>query len=199
MSGWRDLFGRPRGVSWLLVGLGNPGPEYARTRHNLGFLVLDELARRAGLARARRKRRYSGRILQAGDRLLLWPQTYMNLSGRSVGPALHALGLGPERLVVVHDDLDLSLGKIKVKRGGGSAGHKGVASVIEALGTGDFCRIRCGIGRPGPGEDVVDYVLGPFAEEEREAVEQMVLSAADAVEVVTEDGVEAAMNRFNRT
>ncbi len=123
----------------------------------------------------------------------------MNLSGRAVAAALHAHHLPLDRLIVVHDDLDVSVGRIKVKRGGGAAGHKGVSSVIQELGSNGFCRVRCGIGRPQAGEDVVDYVLSPFLPEEREILEEMVERAADAVGEIVEHGVDAAMNRFNKT
>ncbi len=183
--------------SWLVVGLGNPGSEYSGTRHNIGFVVLDELARRLG--GGKKKGRYQSRLLLAGGLLLQWPRTYMNLSGQAVSSAMKAYGLSVDRLIVVHDDLDVSLGRIKVKRGGGAAGHKGVSSIIAETGSNAFVRVRCGIGRPPPGKDVADFVLSRFLPDDHDLIEEMVQRAADAVGEIVDRGVDAAMNRFNRT
>ena len=147
----------------LIVGLGNPGPKYSWTRHNAGFMVLDELARRAGIAVSRKTfSGFFGEGTYRGERLLLLkPQTFMNLSGRSVNPALHFHRLSLQDLIVIHDDLDIPFGRVKLKDGGGHAGHNGLRSLMQELGGGQFARIRVGVGRPLHG-DAADYVLSPF-------------------------------------
>ncbi|HEX8260383.1 MAG TPA: aminoacyl-tRNA hydrolase [Rubrobacteraceae bacterium] len=174
-------------MSPVVVGLGNPGRSYERTRHNVGFLVVDELARRHGGSWRSKKKAEAAPIgfgLKNGT--LLKPTTYMNNSGTALA------GYKPDQLVVVHDDLDLPEGDVRVKVGGGAGGHNGLRSTIQHLGN-DFVRVRIGIGRPPPGMTVTDYVLGRMDSEIKEAVPQ----AADAVEAVIESGPEAAMNRFN--
>ena len=174
-------------MSPVVVGLGNPGRSYERTRHNVGFLVVDELARRHGGSWRSKKKAEAAPIgfgLKNGT--LLKPTTYMNNSGTALA------GYKPDQLVVVHDDLDLPEGDVRVKVGGGAGGHNGLRSTIQHLGN-DFVRVRIGIGRPPPGLTVTDYVLGRMDSEIKEAVPQ----AADAVEAVIESGPEAAMNRFN--
>ena len=188
----------------LVVGLGNPGPEYADTRHNVGFQVVERLARRHGIG-LRRERRLSGLCGQGRVRgvpvALLEPQTWMNLSGRSVVAAVDALPVGDltSDLVVVYDDLDLPFGRLRVRPGGGAGGHRGLADIQERLGRSDFPRVRFGIGRPPPGEDPVDYVLAPFTSEERAALAAHLERACDAIETLLAEGVTAAMNRFNTT
>ena len=183
---------------WLIVGLGNPGREYERSRHNLGFLVADELARRRrGRISDRAAKSLTGRV-RLGDRelVLAKPQTMMNLSGQAV-KALRAKFTVPlDRVVIVHDDLDLPFGRLRIRRGGSSAGNHGMDSVIASLGTKDLIRFRVGIGRP-PG-DGVDYVLSPFTESERAQLPEIVARVADAVEVAVEHGLERAMTDFNR-
>ena len=174
-------------MSPVVVGLGNPGRSYERTRHNVGFLVVDELARRHGGSWRSKKKAEAAPIgfgLKNGT--LLKPTTYMNNSGTALA------GYKPDQLVVVHDDLDLPEGDVRVKVGGGAGGHNGLRSTIQHLGN-DFVRVRIGIGRPPPGLTVTDYVLGRMDSVIKEAVPQ----AADAVEAVIESGPEAAMNRFN--
>lgn len=180
---------------WVIAGLGNPGTAYAETRHNMGFLVVERLARRWGIeieADGPALRVGCGQI--AGKRAaLVEPQTFMNRSGE----ALAILGADPEdSLVVVNDDIDLELGQVRVRAAGGSAGHRGVASVIEHFGQ-SFTRVRVGVGRPPAGVDAAAYVLMPMMEQERAAVYSAAELAADAVECLVADGVEAAMNRFN--
>jgi PTH1 family peptidyl-tRNA hydrolase len=171
----------------VVVGLGNPGRSYERTRHNVGFLVADELARRHGGSwRAKKKAEIAPVSLGLKNITLLKPMTYMNDSGAAL------VGYRPEQLVVVHDDLDLPAGTVRVKVGGGAGGHKGLRSIIQHLGS-DFVRVRVGIGRPPVGVDAVNYVLGRMDE----AIKEAVPLAADAVEAVIESGPEAAMNRFN--
>jgi PTH1 family peptidyl-tRNA hydrolase len=170
-----------------VVGLGNPGRSYERTRHNVGFLVADELARRHGGSWRRRKRAEVAPVSLGFEEVaLLKPTTYMNNSGAAL--AEHAA----EDLIVVHDDLDLPEGDVRVKVGGGAGGHNGLRSLIGRLGP-DFVRVRVGIGRPPNAMNVTDYVLGRMSSAVRDAVPR----AADAVEAVIEDGPEAAMNRFN--
>lgn len=185
----------------LIVGLGNPGSEYRDTRHNFGFLVVD------ALAKAHRIRvwgfRFHARLGKgrvAGEEVvLLKPRTYMNLSGTAVASALRYYRLEPADLIVIHDDLDLPLGRLKITRQGGPAGHKGVASIIEKLGTNSFLRLRLGIGKPEAKDDTVDFVLLPFAPEEFPVRDQVMDQAGQAVAVILRQGVDAAMNRFNKS
>src|SRR5947209_6024892 len=182
----------------VVAGLGNPGREYERTRHNVGWMVLDELARRNdGSWRSK----FSGSLAEVrlGDaRLaLLKPETYMNESGRSVGAAMRFFKTDPSALLVVHDDVDLEPGRLQARRGGGLAGHNGLRSLAQHLGTQDFLRLPFGVGRPGRGDrrPVADYVLSPF--EPELDVEALVGRAADAVETIAAEGLEAAQTRFN--
>lgn len=191
--------GEPASTLDLLVaGLGNPGREYAGTRHNVGFLVCDELARRHG---ASFRSKFSGELADVrvdGARVaLLKPQTYMNESGRSVGAAARFYKLEPERLLVIHDEADLDLGRLQARAGGGLAGHNGLRSVALHLRSRDFLRLRIGVGRPERGDPrpVADYVLAPFSQEED--VDAIVGRAADAVECVVRDGLDEAQQRFN--
>jgi PTH1 family peptidyl-tRNA hydrolase len=182
----------------LVAGLGNPGREYERTRHNVGWLVVDELARRHG---GSWRSKFSGSLaeIRLGDaRLaLLKPETYMNESGRSVAGAARYFKVPSESLLVVHDDVDLEPGRLQARRGGGLAGHNGLRSLAQHLGTQDFLRLRIGVGRPGRGDPrpVSDWVLSPFAPEED--VEALVGRAADAVETIVAEGLEATQARFN--
>jgi PTH1 family peptidyl-tRNA hydrolase len=182
----------------LVVGLGNPGHEHERDRHNVGWLVADELARRMD---GRWRAKFSGRLAEVRlDSLrlaLLEPETFMNDSGRSVAAATRFFKAEPESLLVVHDDVDLEPGRLQARAGGGLAGHNGLRSLAQALGTQEFLRLRIGVGRPGRGDprSVADYVLSPF--ELEEDVGALVSRAADAVETVAREGVEAAQQRFN--
>jgi PTH1 family peptidyl-tRNA hydrolase len=184
----------------LVVGLGNPGAEYAETRHNAGFCVVEALARRWG-GRFRRglfaqsetcRAPFAGRPV-----LLVKPMTYMNLSGKALVPLLRREGASAARLVVVHDDMDIPLGRLRLRSGGGSGGHRGVASIIASMGTDAVARVRVGIGRPPDGIDAAQYVLSPVRGGERALWLQAVELAADAVEAVLRDGLERAMERFN--
>lgn len=183
----------------LIVGLGNPGREYEETRHNVGFMVVEALAERAGVAVSDKKfKARVGRARIAGcDCLLMKPQTYMNLSGASVGPALGFYKLTTGDLVVVHDDLDLEAGRIKLKQGGGHGGHNGLRSLKTHLPDDGFIRVRVGIGRPPPRWDPTDYVLGRFSREERGPAVTAVDVAVDAVESILTLGIAKAMGRIN--
>lgn len=184
----------------LIVGLGNPGSEYAATRHNLGFAVLDGLAGKHGISwRQRLALALVGHGTVQGSRVILAkPQTFMNLSGRSAVLLLRAYGLVPGEMIVVHDDMDLEIGIIRVRRQGGSGGHRGVQSLIEALGSHDFGRLRLGIGRPPEGMDAADYVLQPPSPSEELLVHEMVVEAVLALETLISRGYAETMNRFNR-
>ena len=182
----------------LVVGLGNPGPEHARDRHNLGWLVVDELARRHG---GSFRSKFSGKLAEVRlDDLslaLLKPETYMNLSGSSVAAAARFFKSPPESIVAVHDEVDLEPGRLQLRLGGGLAGHNGLRSLKQSLGSADFLRVRAGVGRPGRGDrrPVADYVLSPF--EPDEDPEALVARAADAIEVLARDGLDRAQAQFN--
>ena len=187
--------------AWLVVGLGNPGPEYAGNRHNVGRMVLGELAERMR-ARFTRHRTGAGvaegRAVPGGPRFVLAaPQTYMNESGRPVGQLLRFYSLPPERLIVVHDELDIPFGGLRLKIGGGHGGHNGVRDIATVLGTTEFPRVRVGIGRPPGRQPAADFVLRDFAGEERKALPNLLVDAADAVEAIATEGLEAAQARFN--
>lgn len=189
------------GGRWLIAGLGNPGPEYAATRHNAGFRVVEELAR-AEASRWRSERQYLWAELAAqgggAAAVLVKPLTYMNLSGPAVRAALARWRVPVERLLVVHDDMGLPPGRLRLRRGGSAAGHHGVESVIEALGRSDFARLRVGIGHPAAKEEVVAYVLGAAAGEERAVFEESVTRAGEVVRLLLTRGLEQAMNEANR-
>lgn len=182
----------------LVAGLGNPGREHARDRHNAGWMVADELARRHG---GSFRSKFSGRLaeIRLGDaRLaLLEPETYMNESGRSIAAAARFFKVAPQGVLVVHDDVDLDVGRLQARLGGGLAGHNGLRSIATALGTQDFLRLRIGVGRPTRGDrrPVADYVLSPF--EPEDDVDALVARAADAVESLVTDGLAVTQRRFN--
>jgi PTH1 family peptidyl-tRNA hydrolase len=183
----------------LIVGLGNPGPEYAATRHNLGYWVVAELAARWRLRLSRHSlesRWGQGRV--GGEQVVLaQPTTYMNLSGRAVARLLRYFKLSPEALVVVHDDLDVPFGRLKIVNRGGPGGHRGVLSVMAELDTEEFLRLKLGVGRPPPEVSPEDYVLSPFSPEETPQVPELVARAASAVETLLAEGLAAAQNRFH--
>jgi PTH1 family peptidyl-tRNA hydrolase len=182
----------------LVAGLGNPGREHERDRHNVGWMVVDELARRCG---ASFRSKFDGRVSETrigGARVaLLKPETYMNESGRSISAAARYFKVPAEDVLVVHDDVDLDVGRLQARLGGGLAGHNGLRSIAQALGTRDFLRLRVGVGRPGRGDprDVADYVLSPF--EPHEDPESLVARAADAVEALLAEGLDETQRRFN--
>jgi len=183
----------------LVLGLGNPGSDYAGTRHNLGFMVVAELAGRLGVSLTRRGlSSLWGQGRMAGRKVILaQPQTYMNNSGQAAMSIMSYFDLPPERLVVVHDDLDLEPGRLKVTTKGGAGGHKGVASLLAHLGGDQFLRLRVGIGRPRHAETVEDYVLSGFYADQREVFQEAVKEAADCLEVIVALGATAAMNQFH--
>ncbi len=183
----------------LVVGLGNPGPEYAETRHNVGARVAELLADRVGGRFSRHKAQadvLEGRL--AGRPVVLArPRTYMNVTGGPVAGLLRYYSVDPADLVVVHDDLDLPFGVVRLKRGGGEGGHNGLRSISASIGTKDYLRVRFGIGRPPGRQDPADFVLKRFSATERKEVEFAVDLAADAVEALLLDGLEPAQNRFH--
>lgn len=185
----------------LLAGLGNPGREYERTRHNVGFLVLDRFADLVGASFDRRKfSAEMGEAVVGGEKaLLLKPQTFMNRSGESIGPAAHFHKIEVQDVVAVHDDLDLDFGTVRIKQGGGHGGHNGLRSLIANLGSPDFLRIRVGIGRPSGGREVTGYVLGGFDPTEAQELPDALERAADALRCVMQQrDPRACMNEFNR-
>ncbi len=191
---------RPGPVGWLVVGLGNPGPKYAWTRHNMGFLVVDELAERADIPVQRLKyKALTNTALIGGQAVLLMkPTTYMNLSGESVGQAAQFYKIPPERVLVVSDDVALPQGKLRIRRAGSAGGHNGLKSIIAHLGTDQFPRVKVGVGdKPHPDSDMAGWVLGKPSGEDRKVMEAAIHRAADAVTLLLEKGVDAAMAGFN--
>lgn len=201
-----SLFGRERAAKrgtpfdWLIVGLGNPGKEYARSRHNVGAEAVALLATRVGATlKAGRDRALVAEVRVRDQRCVLaFPTTFMNLSGESVSALVRRYGIdGPEQIIVIHDELDLPPGSLKVKVGGGLAGHNGLRSMTQHLKTQDYVRVRIGVGKPPSKEAGVGHVLSKIPKAERELLDVMVEKAADAVEAVVAEGPEAAMRTFN--
>ena len=187
---------------WLVVGLGNPGKEYAGNRHNVGYMVADLLAARVGAKFGRSKRAHAdvaeGRLGFGGPKLILAkPLTYMNLSGAPVSQLAQFFKVPLENVLAVHDELDLPYGQVRAKRGGGEGGHNGLRSMSKSLGTKDYARVRFGIGRPPGRQDPADYVLSDFGSAERRELEFLVDRAADVAEAVVLEGVEWAQNKYH--
>ncbi|WP_134322852.1 aminoacyl-tRNA hydrolase [Cumulibacter soli] len=186
----------------LVVGLGNPGPQYAATRHNVGWLAVDALAHRSG---ASFKRHRTGAEIAethlgappAPRAVLAKPLSFMNLSGGPTSGLAKYFNVEPTHIIVIHDELDLPLGTIRLKRGGGDNGHNGLKSITKSLSTKDYLRVRIGIGRPPGRQDPADYVLKPFAAAERTEAQIVIDEAADAVELLVRDGLESAQNRVH--
>jgi PTH1 family peptidyl-tRNA hydrolase len=186
-------------VRLILVGLGNPGREYSSTRHNLGFMCLDEVARRLHV-------RVAGKAPKAlvvpakdpggGSVLLVKPQTYMNLSGRAVAPLVRKHNLAPSDVWAIHDEMDIPFGKLRIRKGGSAGGNNGVKSLIADLASQDFARFRMGVGRPEP-EGAIDHLLSPFTDGERERLPAFIALTADAVMDAMEEGIDISMNRYN--
>ena len=183
----------------LVVGLGNPGEEYDKTRHNVGAEVVEILARRhGGKLRKQKERSLTDEVNVGGKRMALAiPLTYMNLSGEAVAPLVRRYGVEPAQLVVVQDEMDFELGRLQVKNGGGLAGHNGLKSIVAHLHTPDFVRIRIGIGKPPGSRQGADHVLRRFSKAERKEIDVTLEEAADAVELILAEGVDVAMNRVN--
>jgi peptidyl-tRNA hydrolase, PTH1 family len=186
---------------WLIVGLGNPGSQYEGNRHNCGFMVADLLAARigAGFKRDRSRARVAGGQLAGFPVTLAKPQTFMNLSGGPVASLRAFYKVPADRIVVIHDELDIPFGAIRVKQGGGDNGHNGLRSVTAALGTRDYLRVRVGIGRPSGRMDPADFVLHDFSAAERKVLPDILERSADAVEAVLQRGLAAAQNEFHAT
>jgi len=185
---------------FLIAGLGNPGRQYEKTRHNMGFDTIDELIERhripqGGIAH---KAMY-GKGMIAGEKVLaVKPLTYMNLSGEAIREYVNYYKMNPEtELIVIYDDIDLDPGQIRIRKKGSAGGHNGIKSIIAQIGTQNFYRIKVGVGAKPKGWDLADYVLGRFSPEERELVDKAICDAADAVEMILKDGIEAAMNHYN--
>ena len=188
-------------MTWLIVGLGNPGKEYASHRHNVGFMAVEDVA--SSLRAADFRDKFSGRFTKAShqgeDVVLLEPLTFMNLSGQSVQPAAGFFKVDPTQLLVIHDELDLPFGDVRLKVGGGHAGHNGLRSIMKSMGTGDFARLRIGIGRPPAGfrGEVADYVLSSFDTMERAELPGILKRGTESVLDVLARGLTAAMNKLN--
>ena len=183
----------------IIAGLGNPGAEYAHTKHNVGFMLVDALAEELGLDAWREKFNAlvaEGRI-GAEKVLLVKPLTYMNESGRALAPLLDWYKLAPEELIVVHDDMDIAVGTIRLRRKGSAGGHNGIKSLLAHIGSQEFSRVRIGIGRPLPGWTVVRHVLAPFSAEDGPKVHEAIAYLLPAVECIVTDGIDMAMNRYN--
>jgi PTH1 family peptidyl-tRNA hydrolase len=187
---------------WLVVGLGNPGKEYAGHRHNVGFRVVDLLASRVGAKFGRSKRAHAevaeGRLGYGGPKLILMkPLTYMNLSGAAVASLAQFFKVPLEQVLAVHDELDVPFGEVRAKRGGGEGGHNGLRSMSKSLGSKDYARVRFGIGRPPGRQDPADFVLSDFGSAERKELDFLVDRAADVTEAVVLEGVEWAQNKYH--
>ncbi|HAN86922.1 MAG TPA: aminoacyl-tRNA hydrolase [Firmicutes bacterium] len=186
---------------FLIAGLGNPGSRYECSRHNAGFMTADRIALKLGAGKFRRAPYCFSLVARAKfagtDMLILKPQTYMNNSGVAVARATRWHRVGPESLIVVYDDMDLEVGKIRIRTKGSAGGHKGMGSIIEHMGTEEITRVRIGVGRPPPWEDSVDYVLDTFTREELPIISDAVINAISAILCIIEDGIEAAQTRFN--
>ena len=194
------LFQKKAPVSWLVVGLGNPGVQYDNTRHNAGFLVVDELARRGGFSiqRVRFKALTAAAVVGGQGVLVMKPTTYMNLSGEAVGEAARFYKLAPDHVLVISDDVDLPLGKLRLRVSGSAGGHNGLKSIIQHLSTDQFPRLKVGVGgKPHPDYDLADWVLGKPQGEDKKVMDKAVQRAADAVECFLKDGPHKAMNQFN--
>ena len=194
------LFQKKAPVSWLVAGLGNPGGQYDGTRHNAGFAVADELARRGGFAvqRVKFKALTAAAEIDGQGALVMKPTTYMTLSGEAVGEAARFYKLSPDHVLVISDDVDLPLGKLRLRISGSAGGHNGLKSVIQHLGSDQFPRLKVGVGgKPHPDYDLADWVLGKLTGEDKKLMDETVKRAADAVECFLKDGAQRTMSQFN--
>ena len=188
------------GASWLLVCLGNPGDKYENTRHNVGYMVADEVAERQRAPIQKLKFKALTNLLAiSGEKVLVMkPITYMNLSGEAVRQAVDFYKVAPDHVLVVSDDTALPVGKLRIRKGGSAGGHNGLKNIIQHLGTDQFPRVRVGVGeKPHPDYDMADWVLGKFQGEDKKAIDAAVKRAADAIECILSDGLDKGMNRFN--
>ena len=194
-------FRAPGGITWLVVFLGNPGPKYNGTRHNAGFMAADAMAAKRGVRIDRvRFKALTGELSLGGEKLLLMkPQTYMNLSGEAVAQAARFYKIPPERVIVVSDEVALSVGRMRIRSSGSAGGHNGLKSIIACLGSDQFPRIRLGVGSPPhPDYDMADWVLGVFRDQDAEDMAALFAKVSDAVECYITEGPEKAMNKFNQ-
>lgn len=195
------MFGaRSGGASWLLVCLGNPGDKYENTRHNVGFMVADEVAerQRAPIQKVKFKALTNVLTISGEKVLVMKPTTYMNLSGEAVRQAVDFYKVAPDHVLVISDDTSLAVGRLRIRKGGSAGGHNGLKSIIQHLGSDQFPRIKVGVGeKPHPDYDLADWVLGKFVGEDKKTIDTAVKRAADAVECIIADGCDKAMNRFN--
>ena len=194
------LFQKKAAEAWLVVGLGNPGGKYENTRHNVGFLVADELGERGRFPIQRLKFKALTNTAEIGGQgvLVMKPTTYMNLSGEAVGEAARFYKIAPDHVLVISDDVSLPVGKLRIRTGGSAGGHNGLKSIIQHLGSDQFPRLKVGVGgKPHPDYDMADWVLGKLQGEDKKIMDDAVKRAADAIECLLKDGPQKAMNRFN--
>ena len=194
------MFRKKAPVSWLVVGLGNPGAKYENTRHNVGFMTADALAARSGepIRRVKYHALTSEAVIGGQSVLLMKPTTFMNLSGQAVGEAARFYKIPADHVLVISDDVDLPLGKLRIRKAGSAGGHNGLKNIIQLLGTDQFPRLKIGVGgKPHPDYNMADWVLGQFQGEDKKTIDAAVARAADAVECLLADGIDRAMNQYN--
>ena len=194
------FFQKKAPVTWIVAGLGNPGDKYENTRHNAGFLVVDELARRGGFSvrKVKHKALTETAVIGGQGVLVMMPTTYMNLSGEAVGDAARFYKIPPERVLIISDDTDLPVGKLRIRKSGSAGGHNGLKSIIQHLGGDGFPRLKVGVGgKPHPDYDMADWVLGKLQGEDKKVFDEAVKKAADAIECLLKEGPDKAMNKFN--